>query len=138
MVKFRLIFTLFFLLFLKLNVYSQTDTSSIEEREYLILAVESMPEYKGGIKGLRKFIKMNIKYPKSAVSDHLKDTVYVEFSVDTNGVTFNHKILKSTNKELDAEALRITKLIKFDKPAMQRGKPVVVKYLLPIIFKANN
>ena len=94
-----------------------------------------MPEYKGGIKALMKFIKKNINYPKTAINENLEGTVYVECLVDTNGITYNHKIIKGISKELDYEALRVAKIIKFDKPAMQNGKPVVVKYLIPIKFE---
>lgn len=62
-------------------------------------------------------------------------TVYVQFEVDTLGFTFHHKVLKGVNQQLDSEALRVCRLIKFDHPAMRGGRPAKFSYLLPIKFE---
>ena len=76
-----------------------------------------------------------MNYPSKALRDSLEGWVYVEFIVDTLGFTINHKVIRGVRQDIDDEALRIARLIKFDKPALQRGKPVEVKYCLPIIFE---
>lgn len=47
----------------------------------------------------------------------------------------NHEIIKGIREDLNNEALRVAKLINFDRPAMQRGKPIKVKYTVPVEFK---
>jgi TonB family protein len=93
---------------------------------------ESMPIFKGNI---LEFINKNINYPATALRDSLEGNVYVSFYVDTLGYTIEHKIVNAIRNDLDQEALRVTKLIKFEKPAMQNGKPVKVKYTLSVEFK---
>ena len=63
------------------------------------------------------------------------EVVYVQFQIDTLGFTHHHKVLRGVNEQLDAEALRVCRLIKFDHPAKQRGKPVSITYQLPIKFE---
>jgi TonB family protein len=101
----------------------------------MINALESWPEYGGGFSALKEMIDSNLIYPSSAVSTSIEGKVFVEFWVDTCGITSDHRILKGLHKDLDEEALRVARLIKFSKPAMQAGKPVNVKFVLPFEFK---
>jgi len=64
-----------------------------------------------------EFIQVNLKYPESAKKDRIEGTVYVQFWVDTNGFTSEHRIVKSVRQDVDYEALRVAKLIKYDIPA---------------------
>ncbi len=98
----------------------------------LITRISNPPVYKGD---LIHFIQTNIQYPSSAVRDSVQGRVNVAFMIDTVGNTFNHRILKGGIREdLNQEALRVTRLIKFDTPAFQKDKPVVVKYVVPVDF----
>lgn len=63
------------------------------------------------------------------------ETVYVRFLVDTLGATHQHKVMKGVNPQLDEEALRVCRLIRFDNPAMQGGKPAETFYTVPIRFE---
>ena len=88
--------------------------------------------YKGD---LIHFIQTNIQYPSSAVRDSVQGRVNVAFMIDTVGNTFNHRILKDGIREdLNQEALRVTRLIKFETPAFQKDKPVVINYVVPVVF----
>lgn len=118
------------------QVFCQIDSTNIKDDEIeIIFALESAPVYKGGTEAFLKMIKTNLIYPQSALMDSVEGKVYVQFWVDTIGNTTNHIILKGVRNDLDEEALRVARLIKFDKPAMQRGKTVRVKYNLPVEFK---
>jgi len=105
----------------------------IAQEGLLITRISSSPVFKGD---LIHFIQTNIRYPSSAVLDSVQGRVNVEFIIDTIGYTFNHRILKGGIREdLNQEALRVTRLIKFDTPAFQKDKPVVMKYVVPVDFK---
>lgn len=95
---------------------------------------EEMPEYKGGYPQLKDFIDSVLVYPEQAISDSIEGTVYVGFYVDTTGKTIQHKVLKGIRDDINQEALRIAKQIKFHQPARVRGKPVRITYELPIRF----
>jgi len=136
MVKIKIIFFLVFCSFRLLSVSQIVDATSNyihEEAEEIIMVVESHPEYLGGLSELIKFIKTNLEYPTDTVLLK-KITVYVQFYIDEKGETFGHRVLNSCENYFDEEALRVAKLIKFDKPAMQRGKPVIMRFILPFTF----
>jgi len=58
----------------------------------------------------------------------------VEFVVDTRGKVVRPNIVDTFNIKLNETIIDRVMAIKF-KPALQNGKPVEVKYLLPIVFK---
>lgn len=99
-----------------------------------LIQYESMPIFRGNI---LDFIETNIIYPPSALNDSIEGKIFVSFYVDTLGNTINHKIVNEIRNDLNEEALRVTRLIKFDKPAMLNGKPTEVKYILPVEFRLS-
>ena len=95
---------------------------------------DEMPVFGGEI---ADFVQDNVKYPESAISDFTQGSVYITFYVETTGVTTNHVVLKGIREDLDNEALRVAKLLVFDKPAMQRGRPVKILHNVIINFNLN-
>jgi protein TonB len=104
---------------------------TIKEIE-IVNPLQSWPVFNGRID---EFIKENLIYPEKAINDSIEGLVYTTFYVDTLGLTVNHKVAKGIRDDLNNEALRIVKLIKFDKPAQQNGKPIKVLYTLPVKFE---
>lgn|GEM_PF-4505797 len=98
------------------------------------VSFESMPSYENDRNQdkLFKLVKDNLKQFDTLSKP---ETVYVQFIVDTLGVTHQHKVLRGVNEQLDAEALRVCRMIKFDHPAKLRGKPVSMTNCLPIKFE---
>lgn len=63
--------------------------------------------------------------------------IYVTFNVDNHGKISKIKV-KSPSKKTKQETIRVLSSIpKFDRPGIQRGKPVTVPYSLPIIYKVE-
>lgn len=121
----KIIFPVFFCFIFNCQILSQNcDSISFFE-------VESMPYFKGDI---NKFITNHLIYPKKALNDSISGTVYVLFIINEDGRTFNHKVVKGIRKDMDNEALRVAKLIEFEKPAINDGKPIKYKYLVSIKF----
>lgn len=100
----------------------------------LITIVESMPSFDNDkdYDKLSEIIQSNLIGLDTIT---ICKTIYIELLVDTIGNTHNHKVLTPTNSMLDREALRVCRLIKFDHPAMQRGHPVSIKYVVPVRFE---
>ena len=98
------------------------------------VVVEEMPMYPGGEAELLKFIADNTKYPEVAKADTIQGKVIVRFIVNTEGNTEGITVLKGVHPLLDAEAVRVVKLLSGFKPGMQRGKAVNVWYMVPINF----
>jgi protein TonB len=80
--------------------------------------------------------KVKFQYPKSVVILGLEGTVYLELWIDKEGNVRNVKLTKSLYPTLDKIAIRNAKNLKFS-PAMQREKPVAVRYSFPVRFKLD-
>ena len=131
--KFILILTFIGFVFLH-NVIAQNCKTAQNDSIEMIFGVEAWPYFnnKGSTKGLSKFIEENVREVNVPEGN---TRVVVQFLVDTLGYTSDHKIIRGINPELDNEALRVSRLLKFMYPAIQRGKPINFTYTLPFDFK---
>ena len=108
--------------------------SEIAETDILDYA-EHHPSFPGGQQALLDFLRQNVNYPEQAKKDSIEGRVVVGFVIDTDGSITDPKIVKSVHPLLDAEALRVVKLMPKWEPGSENGTPVKVKYNLPISFK---
>ena len=98
--------------------------------------VEEMPEFPGGgMSAFMDYIKKNMRYPASAKEYGTQGRVIVQFVVDKDGSIKESKLLRSVDKELDAEALRLISSMPKWKPGKQNGQPVAVRYTVPVMFR---
>lgn len=96
------------------------------------------PEFQGGLKGLSTFLANNLHYPRNASRQGIQGKVFISFVVNTDGSIANIKVFRNVHPELDAEAYRVVKATSRKwKPGIMRGKPVRVKFNLPINFALN-
>ena len=84
---------------------------------------------------IAQHIKNTFKYPPIAKDMGVQGKVFVNFVIDKNGKITNPQVVRSVDKHLDAEALRIVALLPKMTPASQRGKSVPVSFTVPINFK---
>jgi len=99
----------------------------------IFVVVEQPPVLIGGIAGVQK----GIIYPELALKVGIEGRVVVQFVVDKDGNVVNPVVMRGIGGGCDEEAIRAVKLAKFQ-PGMQRGRPVAVRYSLPITFKIYN
>ncbi|TGX82380.1 TonB family protein [Palleniella muris] len=97
--------------------------------------VEEMPQFPGGPAALMKFLGENIKYPKEAGTICVAGRVIVSFIVDTDGSITDVALMKSLSPEFNNEAVRVVKAMPKWIPGKQKGKPVRVKYFIPVVFR---
>ena len=97
--------------------------------------VENMPEFNGGMGALMQYLSDNIRYPEEK---DIQGRVIVRFVVGKDGSISNAQVVKSVHPSFDAEALRIINNMPKWIPGTQNGKPVNVKYVVPINFKSSN
>ena len=117
-------------------VYDTSDGLADDDPEKIHQVVEVQPEFPGGMKEMMKFIQYNLKYPESAKAAGAEGKAFVQFVVKADGSISDVQIMHSTgNESLDAEALRVVKAMPKWRPAMNKGKAVNVKFVLPIIYK---
>ncbi len=101
-----------------------------EPEPEVFIVVEEMPEILGGQEALYNCIK----YPEIARKAGVEGRVIIQFVVDENGNVTNPQVLRGVGAGLDEEALRCVSQLKF-KPGRQRGRPVRVRFTLPVIFR---
>ena len=97
--------------------------------------VEQMPEFPGGMEALMKYLQKNIKYPSRAQDNNVQGRVMVTFVVNKDCSIVDPEVIKAVDKDLDNEALRVVKGMPKWNPGKQRGKPVRVKYTVPVTFR---
>ena len=108
--------------------------SQIAETDILDYA-EHHPSFPGGQQALLEFLRQNVNYPEQAKKDSIEGRVVVGFVIDTDGSITEPKVVRSVHPLLDAEALRVIKLMPKWEPGYQGDSLVRVKYNLPVTFK---
>ena len=84
------------------------------------------PIYPGGKDALRKFIRENMQYPQEALQARIEGTVTVKYTIDYKGVVTEAHVVSSLGHGCDEEAIRLTKLLKFEVP--KSGRRVRVQF----------
>lgn len=105
------------------------------EPEQVFTAVEQMPQFPGGDAALMKFLSSNINYPQVAMENGVQGRVIVQFVVTKNGSVGEVKVIRSVDRDLDKEAIRLCKSLPKFIPGKMNGQAVNVWYTLPITFK---
>ena len=106
-----------------------------EDTNEIFVTVEDMPEFPGGQGELMKYIGKSIKYPVVAQENGIQGRVVVQFVVNKEGKVTDAAVVKGVDPSLDKEALRVVNAMPKWKPGSQRGKPVNVKYTVPVQFR---
>jgi len=104
-----------------------------EEEEQIFVVVEQQPELIGGLQQLQA----NVDYPELARQAGIEGRVVVSFIVNKEGEVESPKVVRGIGGGCDEEALEAVKNAKF-KPARQRGRPVKVRYSLPVTFRLSS
>lgn len=94
--------------------------------------IENMPTFNGN---LNQWLLQNMKYPVEAMNKKEQGKVIVQFIVSENGEVSEPKIIRSVSPALDEEACRIVLAMPKWNPGKLKGKPVAVRYMLPITFR---
>ena len=110
-------------------------TEEASDEGEIFQVVEQMPEFPGGMQALMAYLSKNIKYPSVAQDNGIQGRVLVSFVVNKDGSIVDPEVIKSVDAALDKEAMRVIKAMPKWNPGKQRGKPVRVKYTVPVLFR---
>ncbi|RZL49450.1 MAG: energy transducer TonB [Pedobacter sp.] len=102
------------------------------------LAMDNPPKYPGGVNEFYKFLGQNLKYPAVAAAENIQGNVFVSFTIEKDGSLTDIKVDRKLGGGTDEEAMRVLKLSKKWIPGTQDGKPMRVKYKMPIKFVLAN
>ena len=103
--------------------------------EEIFEVVEEMPSFPGGQAALMQYLGKNIKYPTIAQENGTQGRVVCQFVVNRDGSIVDVKVIRGVDPYLDKEAVRVISSMPKWKPGKQRGKPVRVKYTVPVMFR---
>jgi protein TonB len=103
-----------------------------------LFIVEVMPSFRGGDeKKFRDWVQNRAVYPEEAVNNKIKGTVMLTFVVEKDGSVSDVNIVRGVHPLLDNEALKVVSESPKWSPGLQRGQPVRVIFIIPIIFSSN-
>ncbi|WP_133273134.1 TonB family protein [Hymenobacter radiodurans] len=87
--------------------------------------------YEGGQEAMYAFIDKQINYPVLARRNRIQGTCIVSFTLNTDGTMTGIKLVKGVGGGLGEEALRVVRLLKFNKP------DYAILTSLPIVFRLS-
>jgi protein TonB len=138
--------------------------SDTTEKVVEFITVESPARFPGGEEAFMQFINENLEYPKEAIENDVMGEVWIQFDIDKHGNVENVEVVKSEIVKMETEITKrgvfkrkkITekeeKVEGYDyclgtcaanlisnspqwEPAMQRNKPVRMRYRVPIRYR---
>ena len=106
-----------------------------ENNNRVFECTEEPPYFKGGQKGLNRWLSGHLRYPEEALKYGVEGQVVVQFTIEKDGSVDYVEVLKSASPELDAEVMRVVKLMPKWSPLKWNRVPHRAKLVLPITFK---
>jgi TonB family protein len=120
-----------------ISVSFSQGVDSITTSKKVVIA-EEMPQYPGGDAALLEYISEEVRYPTECRKNGEMGIVFVTYSVNAFGDVDSVAIFHSSNALFNEEAKRVIRSIRGYKPGKQDGKPVRVKFTIPIKFVLND
>lgn len=91
------------------------------------------PQYPGGAKAFREFVKAHLQYPQDAMEQRIEGVVTIGYQVNDDGFVENPTVIKSLCPSCNEEAIRLVQMLRYDK-ARNRGIRLKVNCKLNINF----
>lgn len=119
--------------------FGEGDESRIKpDTSFEMHLLTRLPEYEGGMNGIRKFVARNIHYPPPMAMAGIDGYVVLSFIVDVDGSVTDVKVSRSAGEDFDQEAQRVLSLLPpFKTPGKIGSRPVRTKMALPIKFRID-
>ena len=112
-----------------------TSTAQTKKNDMVFDVVEVMPQFPGGQIAMLQYLMKNIKYPEQAMKEGIQGRITVRFIVEKDGSISDVKPVLSVHPLLNKEAVRVVKSMPKWSPGKHNGKPVRVRFNLPVMFK---
>lgn len=107
----------------------------VADADEVFVLVEQMPKFPGGDPALLRFINQSIKYPVIAQENGIQGRVVCSFVVNRDGSVVDVEVVRGVDPSIDKEAMRVVGSMPKWEPGSQRGKPVRVRFTVPITFR---
>ncbi|WP_207504250.1 energy transducer TonB [Telluribacter humicola] len=137
-----------FLFCLSLLLYSYSLSAQVVLSAPDSSVIEVQPEFPGGVQAFFKYLNKHLKYPKSVSKSLYHGKVTINFIIDQNGKVvadslnfekmsfYSEKAVETLKAQAKADLTAMIESLFAKmpdwKPGTQNGKPVRVKYTIPI------
>lgn len=115
--------------------FSSVEQASTYNGEPIFTVVQQQPEFPGGVQAMYKFLAQNVKYPSAAARANVTGRVFTTFVITKEGEIKDITVLKGVGFGIDEEAIRVISAMPRWRPGKQDGKPVHVRFRMPIAFE---
>ncbi len=96
--------------------------------------IERYAFFPGGESSRKNFIRQHLQYPQEAAKAKIGGKVIICFTINKMGKVTDVKVIKSVHPLLDAEAIRVIKMMPRWEPAVKHGKAIYQIIKIPISF----
>ena len=100
--------------------------------------VEEMPTYPGGMSALLTFVNKNFKCPKEVEELGIQGRIVCTLVINEDGSISDIKVVRPVHPLYDAEFVRVVEAMPKWNPGKHNGKPVKVKYTIPMTMCLRN
>ncbi|MDT0675065.1 hypothetical protein [Autumnicola musiva] len=122
-----------------LNLQAQTkifNLAEVDEAPFIIKCADSLNSKECFTTGLNEYIHQNIDIMKLVDHRNLPGKAYVQFIVTEEAVVRQVNV-RTRNKFLKEEALRLFADLKIEHPARKNSKNVAIQHVIPITFNTE-
>ena len=112
----------------RLNQVEEYDTAVIIEKNRDAV-------FQDGRTALLRYIYQNIQYPSLALKQRINGRVVCSFIVNEDGSISDITLVQGVYIFLDEEVLRVISSMPLWNPALQDGKAIKIKYIMPVVFR---
>ena len=95
---------------------------------------DRFPQFKGGSAAFYEYIRMNLVHPSTGFVNRREGEVQLAFTVDKDGTVKDVQVTKGMNQLYDEAAIKVLEKSPKWLPGIQDGKPIKVRYNIPIKF----
>ncbi|GAA4779259.1 energy transducer TonB [Olivibacter ginsenosidimutans] len=101
----------------------------------IFVGVEIAPSFPGGMKAFLDYVAKNYNYPAAAKEQGISGRIILSFIVEKDGSLTDIDVVRDLGLGTGEEAVRLLQSAPKWKPGIQNGRPVRVRYQLPIALQ---
>lgn len=116
------------------SIESSSSASNGESKVFDFVSIETQPSFPGGMDKFYRYLASNVKYPEEAIKNNIQGKVFLSFIVEKTGELNDIQVVRRLGGGTDEEAVRLIHNSPKWVPGIQNGRPVRVKYNIPINF----
>jgi protein TonB len=117
-------------------IHQDVVEEEVEDDVIPCVIVEQKPTFQGGdANDFSRWVNSRLVYPEIAKENGIEGTVFLQFTIGTDGRMQDVKVVRSPDETLSKEALRVVSASPKWEPGRQRDRAVKVSYTFPVVYR---